>query len=1348
VLTRVAHWELAGLVAAGALACWLRTPTLPVALAACAAGIAAVALAVRPRPLAALLAGAIVLVGVTRILQTSLQVGQVERSWDADGGVRWRLVAAAGARLDRELSGAVTAVRGLAEAGVRAAGTGREAAFASLDAAVRGGGPERGVVVLEPMGRPWAWAGRHRMPASRAATRDSARLEVRITPFYAVLSAGRQGPGGREVVAHVLLAADSVVPDAGRGLGAQFARATGVRLEVFPPGGGPQLDDVFDYCVPGCRAVGVVPDTLFSVRLAPPAQGAYRAGLLSRGGAWGATATVLLFVTLVVLGGRWTRVLAVVGLALAMLLTPAGTRLPLGRLFSSAVYYADLLGPLTASSGALFVTAALATMAAVVLLSARGTRRPALAAAVVLVGAAPFVLLRLASGITPPTEGADPSLWLTWQAGLAAAGLALLLLAAALARLGGAPAGGRWGRAAALLLAPIVAAAGLATWAPSTGWPVWYLVAWVVPFALAVLPQPRPVTVVLVGLAAGANAVVLVWGAAADGRVLQADRDAASIRQGSDPIALGLLERFGATLERGPPPRNAAQLYQQWQRSPLESDRYPAVLSLWDSAGSERVRLPLAELTGLTPSVARTVAQEAGALGTVVVEGLRQTPDLHYVMAVPTGDRQVVTVGLGPRTRLIPPVRVARFLRGERVLAPPYTLTLGPPQEATGSPPATGGLQWRRDGRSARAEAQVEIGNVRRRLVADVPLGPAGSLLVRGTLVVAVDLLVAMLLWAVAEHVAGRRLLQTPLRDLLFARSYRRRLTVAFAVFFVVPTVGFASWVGARLRDEARRTRDVATRQTLAEAAGDVRALERARAGPADSVLQALAARLDADLFLYDGGALRAVSAPVLAELGAVEWYLDPRVRRSLMAGGVTEVDTDQRIAGRLTRVGYRDLELDPDPTAVLAAPRLLEDPALVRNEEDLAYGLLVVTLGGLLAAFALAALAARALATPVHALELAARDVGRGRPPVLAPEEAPEEFAPVMQAFERMAYDVRTSQAALEAARQRTAAVLRNVATGVVALDDTFRVVTSNPRAEELLGVELHAGDALGERSPAEWLPVWAFVRELGRDADDHEPREFTLGGRQVRVQVARLSGTTIGWVVALDDVTDLSHAVRILAWGELARQIAHEIKNPLTPIRLGVQHLRRVFDASREDFPEILDRTSRQILAEIERLDAIARAFSRFGAPPAGTEPLGSVDVAEAARDTAALYALGEQEVVRVEGTATAPARARRDELKEVLINLVENARAAGASLVTIRLGGTEAEVTVAVEDNGRGIPAEDLPRVLEPQFSTTTSGAGLGLAICRRLVESWDGRIAVDSARGAGTTVRLVLRTGSPG
>jgi nitrogen fixation/metabolism regulation signal transduction histidine kinase len=260
------------------------------------------------------------------------------------------------------------------------------------------------------------------------------------------------------------------------------------------------------------------------------------------------------------------------------------------------------------------------------------------------------------------------------------------------------------------------------------------------------------------------------------------------------------------------------------------------------------------------------------------------------------------------------------------------------------------------------------------------------------------------------------------------------------------------------------------------------------------------------------------------------------------------------------------------------------------------------------------------------------------------------------------------------------------------------------------------------------------------GRSSD--EPREFGSNERQIRAQVAPLTGAARGWVVALDDVTDLARAVRVLAWGELARQIAHEIKNPLTPIRLGVQHLRRAYDAPRGDYGDVLERTSRQILAEIERLDAIARAFSRFGAPPSGAEPLGRVDAVEVARDTAALYALAEGPGVHVEADAPALVRARRDELKEVLINLIENARAAGAGAITIAAGSENGGCVLTVRDDGRGIPPEDLHRVFEPQFSTTTSGTGLGLAICRRLVESWGGRIAVESAPDRGTTVRVIL------
>jgi signal transduction histidine kinase len=1329
---RVAHWELATVVTAAALAGWLRNPHLGMAVAALVAGALAAVLAARPRPVTGILIGATVLFGVGVALRTSARVAEAETAWEVDSvGVRWRLVEAAGRRLDAELARAVADVRTLADAGTRAAALDRDAAFADLADATAGRGAERGVMVFDSAGRPWAWGGRHRMPAA-----NEVGLEVRITPFYAVLSAGRQGGAGRRAVGHVLLAADSVVPDAGRALAEQFARASGVRLEVFPPGGGPVLADVFDYCVPACSSTEAVPDTLFSVRLVPPTQSTYRRRLLDTGTARVAGAVVALLIIPILLGGIGGRVLGVAGLGAGLVVADVGRGLPLGRLFSPASYYADLLGPLSASGGALIVTAVLVTVAIVGIWERPWKARWALGAAAVLGAAVPFLLRRLAAGITPPIEGADPQLWLMWQLTLAVAGAAVLLGAAALARFGGAPRGTAWTAAAGVAASVALAVLALGIWAPARGWPIWHALLWVPVFALAVLPARRIATVALVAVVTGAYATALAWGAAADGRVLQADRDAAAVRQGSDPIALGLLERFGGSLERGAPPRTAAELYQRWQRSPLEADRYPAVLGIWDSTGTERVQLALAELSNLTPGLVRGVALEAGAFGIVVVEGVSAASDVHYVLAVPMRNGQVLTVGLGPRTRLIQPVRVARFLRGERVLPNPYVLTAVPAPAGEPSP----AIRWWREGWMARGEARSGQGTSARRILAEVPLGMPGSLMVRGTLVIVVDVLVMALLWGLGEHVVGRRILAATGAGLLGRRSYRRRLAAAFAVFFVVPTVTFAAWVGARLQDEARRSRDVATRQILAEAAGDARAL----AGGADrsDSLRALAGRVDAEMLLYADAELQGTSAPILAELGVVDWYLAPEVVRALNDGGDVEAAADQRIAGRPTRVAYRELEVGAPTELVLAVPRLLEDPATLRNERDLIFGLLVVTLAGLAAAMGLASVAARALATPVQALQRAAEQVGRGELPSPFSPDAPGEFAPVMEAFERMAGDVRRSQAALEAARQRTAAVLRNVATGVVALDEAWKIVTSNPRAEELLGVILHAGDVLERVSPPAWASLWEWVAAVSRGADDSEPREFAIGDRQIRAHVAPLVGAARGWVVALDDVSDLSRVVRVLAWGELARQIAHEIKNPLTPIRLGVQHLRRAYEAPRGDFGEVLDHTSRQILAEIERLDAVARAFSRFGAPPAGQEPLARVDAAAVAQDTAALYALGEQGRVEVTGARPLMVHARRDELKEVLINLVENARAAGATNVTIRLtDGTEA--AVAVEDDGPGISAEDLPRVLDPQFSTTTSGAGLGLAICRRLVESWDGRITVESAPGTGTTVRLVLR-----
>ncbi|CAN5834150.1 hypothetical protein BH23GEM9_BH23GEM9_02630 [soil metagenome] len=220
-----------------------------------------------------------------------------------------------------------------------------------------------------------------------------------------------------------------------------------------------------------------------------------------------------------------------------------------------------------------------------------------------------------------------------------------------------------------------------------------------------------------------------------------------------------------------------------------------------------------------------------------------------------------------------------------------------------------------------------------------------------------------------------------------------------------------------------------------------------------------------------------------------------------------------------------------------------------------------------------------------------------------------------------------------------------------------------------------------------------------------------------------------------------------RVLAWGEMARQVAHEIKNPLTPIKLSVQHLRRAHRDRHPGFDEILDSNVSQILVEIDRLSEIARAFSRYGAPADAAGPLTPVEAPAVIAEALTLYRSGDRNVryIDIVEPGLPAVQARSDELKEVLLNLVENARAAlnGAGAITIRAQRYEDRVEIEVSDDGPGMPAELLNRIFEPHFSTRSAGTGLGLAIVRRLVESWGGTVHAESEFGSGTTIRIRLQ-----
>jgi len=226
------------------------------------------------------------------------------------------------------------------------------------------------------------------------------------------------------------------------------------------------------------------------------------------------------------------------------------------------------------------------------------------------------------------------------------------------------------------------------------------------------------------------------------------------------------------------------------------------------------------------------------------------------------------------------------------------------------------------------------------------------------------------------------------------------------------------------------------------------------------------------------------------------------------------------------------------------------------------------------------------------------------------------------------------------------------------------------------------------------------------------------------------------------LQEAQDLrARAERAAAWREMARQIAHDIKNPLTPIKLTIQNLLAAYREEPEMFQAEFERGSNLILQQIDALYRIAGDFSAYARMPARTpRPL---TVAPMLEEVVGLYAASDGAAVRAEETgADLVLNADRDEMRRALINLVTNGRQAGARHVVLRAQAQGRHVRLEIEDDGTGIPPEILGRIFEPSFTTKTSGTGLGMPIVKRIVDDHDGTIKIDSVVGRGTKVILLL------
>ncbi|HEX5580788.1 MAG TPA: histidine kinase dimerization/phospho-acceptor domain-containing protein, partial [Gemmatimonadaceae bacterium] len=757
------------------------------------------------------------------------------------------------------------------------------------------------------------------------------------------------------------------------------------------------------------------------------------------------------------------------------------------------------------------------------------------------------------------------------------------------------------------------------------------------------------------------------------------------------------VERFAADLAAGAPPTTRAELLAAYAASDLAAAEYAVQLAAWSPAGE-----PVAQLTdaaGAEPTamlrMAVTEARRSGepVLGPAVTEaGVRQ------VLAVPDTSGWVTTAAVGARSRVFPSDPYAQLIGGSvgAQAEPPYELRLLPVEAVTGGATPEEERWTRRDDVLHGDWLADPGGGGALGVHVEVELRDEWALVQRGALVLLLDLMLLSVLW-VAGTFSERGMLRWAQRwRWRWARSYRAQLSVALLGFFAVPAVAFGVWGSRQLQGDVREARELLLREAL-------RAAVRAPGGATEAVRVA-ATPGSPPLLLYRGGLLSAASDELIASLAPLGLLLPPEVALELEDGTHATATEREAVGEASVLVGYEALDqggVDGE-RAVLAVPARSDELALERRRRDLGVLVLFATAVGALAALWLSGIAARQLARPIGALREAALAIAAGeRTPPLPSTPPPAEFVPVFSAFRRMAADLSASRAALEEAERRTAAVLRHVASAVVAVNADGVVTLYNPAAERLFGRALQAGVPLTRlgvpelearvasmvtslaSGPAPGLATdRATGRPPGRPADaatgadaaggDGEV-ELTIGRRQLLAHVTPLTRGEGGAVLTLDDVTELARAQRVLAWGEMARQVAHEIKNPLTPIRLGVQHLRRAYLAGRGDYERVLTQNVERILAEIDRLDEIARAFSRYGTAPEDRPAGEPVDVCAIARDVVELERMGGDGQVSwrleaVEGPCVATAR--EDELREVLLNVLENARLAHAREVTVRV------------------------------------------------------------------------------
>lgn len=597
---------------------------------------------------------------------------------------------------------------------------------------------------------------------------------------------------------------------------------------------------------------------------------------------------------------------------------------------------------------------------------------------------------------------------------------------------------------------------------------------------------------------------------------------------------------------------------------------------------------------------------------------------------------------------------------------------------------------------------------------------------------------------------------ETPIRF-----SFFQKMLIAFVLFSLVPLLSLTALIRNYIYE--KRTAEVTDRalnsfsvvsETITQYLYGPGAPSQGDSPVDNSVAELLGQVVHQDVSFFLRRDLIATSKEELYDAGFLGELIDGKADVELTLRGqkhsVGQIQIGDlqylNLSGRIYR-GKVKQEM------IISIPFQIEERSVEREINALKEYMVLAGAGLVLLSALLGWFLASRFTRPVHVLIEGAAEMARGNLQHRITSVYRDEFLQLVRAFNAMAASLSEQRQALDQRRAYIENILNNITTGVISVDPNMNVTTMNPAAIKMFASDQNyrgpLTELIGSNNPLS--DIKNTLNEFIKTPEHFQMKEVSIFMTN-REQNFRLVYVPLfdneqwtGAVVLVEDISDIIRSNRLSAWAEMARRVAHEVKNPLTPIQLAIEHLLRVWYDRSPEFENVLLSCSDAIQRQVKALRRLVSDFSQYGRPSILDRE--EIHMDQFLKDLVNSYSSHLPEGIEIETKLEpelSPVKVDPEKLRGALMNIIENGLQAinGKGKIIVEADDQNGFVRIRIHDSGQGVPPEILPRLFEPYFSTKSGGSGLGLPIARKNIEEHGGRIEVQSKQGSGTTVTVLL------